>query len=409
MPVRTTKLPGAGYIRSTVTGRTHETPARRPLSGSIAARLAILAVATLTLPSCYLLKQGTSLIGFQLKAEPVDRIVAEGTYRNGDPVPQEVRDFLDKVERIRQFATDELGLAAGKNYTTFVPTDREHLAYVVSAVKEFAFDRNYWWWPLAGSFPYKGFYDSDDAVALARQMKERGYDVWVRPVDAFSTLGILHDPLFEFMVGYDTYDLANTIIHEQTHATIFVKDQVQFNEELATFVGDAGALQYLHSISAPAEELRSIDDRVADRATLRTIVFDLRARLEELYATDLDDEAKRVEKARIIEESKSYVGDNYGALFRTDLYEGYVDLPINNAYIDLFVKYTEDLSLFEELFSRLGSSVPRFMEAVSVVAHPGGIPDKDARALARSDPKAYIRTYLLRAADVDSEESPRVE
>jgi predicted aminopeptidase len=40
-------------------------------------------------------------------------------------------------------------------------------------------------------------------------------------------------------------DLANLIIHEMSHATIFVKDSVEFNENLATFIGDRGAELFL--------------------------------------------------------------------------------------------------------------------------------------------------------------------
>jgi predicted aminopeptidase len=40
-------------------------------------------------------------------------------------------------------------------------------------------------------------------------------------------------------------DLANLIIHEMVHATIFVKDSIDFNENLATFIGDRGAEQFL--------------------------------------------------------------------------------------------------------------------------------------------------------------------
>ncbi len=43
------------------------------------------------------------------------------------------------------------------------------------------------------------------------------------------------------MLNRSEGDLANLIIHEMSHATIFVKDSVDFNENLATFIGDRGA------------------------------------------------------------------------------------------------------------------------------------------------------------------------
>jgi len=39
--------------------------------------------------------------------------------------------------------------------------------------------------------------------------------------------------------------LANLIIHEMTHGTLFVKDNLELNENLANFVGDYGAVRFL--------------------------------------------------------------------------------------------------------------------------------------------------------------------
>ena len=47
------------------------------------------------------------------------------------------------------------------------------------------------------------------------------------------------------MLNRSEGDLANLIIHEMSHATIFVKDSVDFNENLATFIGDRGAEKFL--------------------------------------------------------------------------------------------------------------------------------------------------------------------
>jgi predicted aminopeptidase len=41
--------------------------------------------------------------------------------------------------------------------------------------------------------------------------------------------------------------LAVLIIHELTHGTLFVKNNLEFNENLADFVGDYGAIRFLES------------------------------------------------------------------------------------------------------------------------------------------------------------------
>jgi hypothetical protein len=52
------------------------------------------------------------------------------------------------------------------------------------------------------------------------------------PVESFSTLGFTRDPLYSFMKGYSAFQLASLILHEQTHATLFVKGQTQFSEAM---------------------------------------------------------------------------------------------------------------------------------------------------------------------------------
>jgi predicted aminopeptidase len=49
------------------------------------------------------------------------------------------------------------------------------------------------------------------------------------------------------MSRYAEADLADLVIHELTHATLFLKGQDQFNEELASFVGSRGALLWLEA------------------------------------------------------------------------------------------------------------------------------------------------------------------
>jgi predicted aminopeptidase len=351
--------------------------------------------------SCYLLRQGAALVGDQFRAEPIERLVTERVYRNGDALSEQTVGFLDAVGEIRAFASGELGLAVGRNYTTFVHTDRETLAYVVNATDELSFERTYWSWPFAGRFPYKGYFREPEAVRLVERLQRGGHDVWLRRVDAFSTLGILSDPLYEFMQSYDLYQLANMIIHEQTHATLFLRNQIQFNEELATFVGDLGARAFMESVGATPETIAEIDRLEHDRDLLRSLVAQLRGELEAVYQSDLSDEEKRAEKARAIRSALARYEAHYDQLFLTDRFRGLSDLRVNNAFIDLFSAYTQDLSLFEELYRASGSDLATMIESLSILGSPRRIADRELRSLARRDPKEYIRVVLLDGAADD--------
>lgn len=358
--------------------------------------------AVVPLSSCYLLSQGAALVRNQLSAEPIDEILASGTFADGRPVDERTRDVLSETERIRDYAARE-GLEVSANYTTLVPTDRDHLVDVVNATDELSFARHEWWWPFVGRLPYKGFYDPDAARRLADRFRRRGFDVWVRPVDAFSTLGIFRDPLYEFMTTYDRHTIANLIIHESAHATVFLRGHPQFNEEFATFVGNIGADSYLRWVGASADEVQLVEDRAADRATVRRLVLGLRDELAAIYRSGQDDDHMRKAKAAALESFQTRLVREYDTLFRTDAYRGLATIPINNAFIDLYVSYTADLGLFDALYHALGDDLHALVSTVRIVDAPRTIADADMRRLARANPKNYL------ARLVDSLESPSVE
>jgi len=115
----------------------------------------------------------------------------------------------------------------------------------VTASKKFELESYEWDFPLVGSFSYKGFFNYDLAKEEYQRRLEDDLDVRLSPVSAWSTLGMFRDPILSNMLDRSMGDLAELIIHEMTHATLYVKDDVEFNENLATFIGEKGAMQFL--------------------------------------------------------------------------------------------------------------------------------------------------------------------
>ena len=110
-----------------------------------------------------------------------------------DPATEpEIRDKLSLVREVRVFAERRLGLDAGRTFRSFTATNRDTLVMVVSAAPEFELRWKTWWFPIVGRLPYKGFFNFDDARREADRLAARGYDTYVRPSAAFSTLGWFH-------------------------------------------------------------------------------------------------------------------------------------------------------------------------------------------------------------------------
>lgn len=92
--------------------------------------------------------------------------------------------------------------------------------------------------PFMGSFPYLGFFSKEDAKNFENGLKKEKLVTWLRPVYAYSTLGYLEDRILSSFFEYDEVELVELVFHELFHTIFFVKDNVEFNENLASFISD---------------------------------------------------------------------------------------------------------------------------------------------------------------------------
>jgi predicted aminopeptidase len=163
-----------------------------------------------------------------------------------DPeVADTIKQKLVLIQEIRQFAFDSLGINQSDNYTTYYDQKGKPLLWVVTGSEPYALKAKKWKFPLLGSFSYKGYFDLEKAKKEEIILKAQNFDTHIGTVSGWSTLGWLKDPVLSGMLKRKEGDLANLIIHELTHGTLFVKDSVEFNENLASFIGDKGAEKFL--------------------------------------------------------------------------------------------------------------------------------------------------------------------
>ena len=187
----------------------------------------------------YALGQGKGQLTIVWQARPFNEVM------NDPATPDSIRRKLEFIGRVRQYAIDSLGLQDTENYTTLFDQRGRELMWVVTACEPYRLREKTWDFPIIGSVPYKGYFDSLKAVAEARQLEAEGYDISIRNPGGWSTLGWFRDPVLSGMLDRSDGDLASLIIHEMSHATIYVKDSSDFNENLASFIGDEGAILFL--------------------------------------------------------------------------------------------------------------------------------------------------------------------
>jgi predicted aminopeptidase len=159
-----------------------------------------------------------------------------------DPsVPPRVRALLSKVPAIKRYGQLN-GLTPTGNYGRYSDLHRAAAVWVVQGCASLSFETRRWHFPIVGSVPYLGFFDEATARAWAQELaKGEAIDVTVRTASAYSTLGWFKDPVLSTMIpeGPEAFgELANVILHESVHATVYVPNQSSFDESLASFIAD---------------------------------------------------------------------------------------------------------------------------------------------------------------------------
>jgi predicted aminopeptidase len=210
---------------------------KRSLAGLVIA-LVVLIVIFWDLLS-YAVRQGYGQFRIIWNARPVEEFLTDPEF------PDSLKARLNFIAEVRRYSVDSLGLKDTENYKTMFDQRGKEIMWVVMACEKFRLKPKEWEFPIVGAVPYKGFFDEKRANDLKQELEKEGWDVVVRNPGGWSTLGWFTDPILSKMLSRSEGDLANLIIHEMSHATIFVKDSVDFNENLATFIGDRGTEKFL--------------------------------------------------------------------------------------------------------------------------------------------------------------------
>lgn len=321
-----------------------------------AARGAIIGGLVLSLTGCsagYLLKQGYGQASLLFQRESVEQARADLR------LSAEQRDRLAVVAAAKAYAQETIGLKRTGSYEAVVVLDRPAVTYVVSGAPKDALQPYLWHFPVLGAVPYKGFFDKSDAEAEKRSLEQRGYDAHLRGVAAFSLLGWLPDPIYSSLLRYAPPVLANIILHELTHSTVYLKGESSFNEGFATFVGNQGALGFLRGrYGAESPEVHYAAGALRDERRFSGFLAEVASELRGLYRAPLSFEEKLARRAVLFDEAKA----RYALLkLETDHFAGFSHTPLNNAYLMTQLTYQSNTERFERVYDRLGRDLPKFV------------------------------------------------
>ena len=280
--------------------------------------------------------------------EPVETLLASAE------VSPEVRAKLELIQSVRSYAQDRLGLALSDNYTCLHDTGGEPVSWNVSACSPTRFEPVTWNFPIVGSLAYKGFFRRDIAVEERDHLISQGLDVVMRPVSAYSTLGYFTDPVLSTMLKYDDARLTELIIHELAHGTVFAKGFTDFNESLASFVGDTGSIMFLRSTGVAESEVSVLLAQREEDHRFRAFMTTVVAALDSLYELGLPSDSVLKERRKVFQAAQSSFDRSQFASGRYDHFERW---EINNAALLSYRRYNREMELFEQLHKAKAKSL----------------------------------------------------
>ncbi|MGK2905693.1 MAG: aminopeptidase [Desulfuromonadales bacterium] len=338
---------------------------------------AVFLLCVLLLSACsesdYLLQCARGQWSLMSRARPIDAILAEKTE------PQNVREQLAKVVRLREFAVSALDLPDTGSYRNYSDLERPYAVWNLVVAPEFSLKLKQWCFPIAGCVTYRGYFEEASARALADDFSARGFDVDVYGVQAYSTLNWFDDPVLNTFLNNDDMRLAALLFHEMAHQVVYVQNDTAFNESFAKTVEREGLRRWLQD-SGSHDLWQQYLQRESRTAEFHQLLADVRTRLGQTYASRLENDLKRSAKKTILQQA--FV--DYEELKKSwDGYAGYdpwMKRGLNNARLSAMATYYDLVPAFQTLLAQGDADLQKFYAEV-----------KDLGALAKDQRLAKLK------------------
>jgi len=332
--------------------------------GATAAALVALAISAFP-DTRYLLRAAWAEGSILARRRSITDVIA-------DPRTSEaLRGKLGLVLAARRFAAESIGLDARNNFTMYTKLEHDTLVLVLAGARKDLLVPVTWWFPIVGQVPYKGFFDSARAVSAEQELQRSGYDTYLRPSPAFSTLGWFSDPVVSTTLEGDSSEIVETVIHELTHSTFYPPGQAVFSESFANFVGMHGASRFFlaHGDSAKS---RRIEARWADEVVLGRFWEWLWAALDAAFRARPGESAS-AKAARLVARDSIYraardsLSHSLPRRLTTIPQDALAHIRLDNAVLFARIVYASGLGRFDVVLAGSGGNLARAVARVIAI------------------------------------------
>lgn len=304
----------------------------------------------------YGLQQAQGQLKVIFNTTPVNELLTDKSF------PDSLKRQIELIQTIKKFTVDSLGLNPSSSYNAYFDQHGEPILWMVTASPKYQLEAYEWHFPLLGNFTYKGFFKRELAEKEKSQLLQQDLDVRIGEVSAWSTLGYLNDPILSSMLDKRPGELAALIIHELTHGTLYVRNDITFNESLADFIGDEGALWFLESHYG--KHSKEYMDYLNQKDFSERYVKHM------LHGTEILDSLYQTFSPNMVSKEKDSLKNQYisNIIFDLDTLKNvsYIDKSrlkeINNAYFTVFLTYQEKQGDFKsELKTKFNNNFKAYL------------------------------------------------
>lgn len=318
-------------------------------------------------------------------AQPIEKILkAPLSAQPLTPQAAHLHERLALAQQMRRYASAALALPENASYTRYADIQRPAVVWNVVAAPADSLVPKTTCFVFMGCVSYQGFYSQEQAQALAKQLQQSGWEVYVYGVPAYSTLGYLNwlggDPLLSTFINGAEGDLAALIFHELAHQVLYVSDDSTFNESFASAVERLGVARWLARADAAPNAREHYAASQLQRARFRALNMTVRSQLTAIYAaSNLSSAQKQAAKAQAMQNWRTQYAALKAAGELGAQYDAWV-VGANNAYFASLATYDELVPEFEAVFAGQGQDFNQFYAQIRALAP---LPKDERRAALR--------------------------
>ena len=285
-----------------------------------------------------------------------------------DETNKELRRQLELVTELREFAENKLSLDVGKAYSKYKRLDRSAAVWVVYAAPTFSTKLQTWKYPIVGEYQSRGFFKERMAKEYSAKLHSQGFDVYVGEAIAYSTLGWFSDPLLSTFLDDSDEELAETLFHELTHRTYYLKGDTMFNESFATAFAQKSVQLWLKE-KGEEKRLDKYRKKLKRRDEFRSLLQETKNELNLIYKNTNNDSAAILQKRKqdLIQSFKATCITLRKKWNKPKSLESWIDEEVNNAKIAASSVYLLKVPYFNQLWEQANQDPKTYLEMVKTL------------------------------------------